>query len=146
MKIPYLKSISLIIVILSISVMCWSQKSHSPRSNDKIESMRIAYITDQLNLSSEEAREFWPVYNQFNDSMEKLRTEERNLVENNESIDEVEAKKIMTRLINISEEQLNLEKTYILNLSKIIGYQKSLQLKSFERSFKRELFYKMKRK
>ena len=40
---------------------------------DKIKSLKIAFITERLNLSSDEAAVFWPVYNEHEDAIEKLR-------------------------------------------------------------------------
>ena len=31
----------------------------------KIESLRIAYLTEELDLSTAEAKDFWPVFNEF---------------------------------------------------------------------------------
>lgn len=31
----------------------------------KLEAQRIAYITNKLDLSSEESIKFWPVYNEY---------------------------------------------------------------------------------
>jgi hypothetical protein len=78
--------------------------------------------------------------------MSKLREEERALIENEEAIDEAKAKIVISRLISIEEEELSIEKAYVLNLSKILGYQKSLKLRSLERNFKRELISKMKKR
>jgi hypothetical protein len=40
---------------------------------EKVEAMKIGFITDYLDLSSEEAKEFWPVYNKYQDEMDALR-------------------------------------------------------------------------
>ena len=40
--------------------------------HDKIEALRIAFISQQLNLSPEEAQRFWPVYNQYRSESEAL--------------------------------------------------------------------------
>ena len=34
-------------------------------NGDRIEALRIAYISEQLNLTPEEAQKFWPVYNAY---------------------------------------------------------------------------------
>lgn len=38
-----------------------------------ISSLKIAFITQQLALSTEEAQVFWPIYNEYSDELEKLR-------------------------------------------------------------------------
>jgi len=55
-----------------------------------LESVHIAYLTKQLNLTPEEAQRFWPIYNQYaaeirnarmayNDHMDPLALDEANL-------------------------------------------------------------------
>ena len=34
-------------------------------NNDKIEALKVAFITKRLNLSPEESQKFWPIYNQY---------------------------------------------------------------------------------
>jgi hypothetical protein len=43
----------------------------------KIEALKIAYITSKLNLSPEEAQKFWPIYNKYSDELRKVRQEGR---------------------------------------------------------------------
>ena len=39
----------------------------------RLESLKIAYITQRLNLSTEEAEKFWPVYNKYMDEIRGAR-------------------------------------------------------------------------
>lgn len=39
--------------------------------------MKIAFLTRRLNLTPDEAKKFWPVYNQFSDELKNIR-ESRN--------------------------------------------------------------------
>ncbi len=44
---------------------------------EKIEALRIAYLTKQLDLSTEEAQRFWPVYNEYTTGAKALNEEVR---------------------------------------------------------------------
>lgn len=35
------------------------------QNGNRLEALKIAYITNKLNLSPEEAQGFWPIYNQY---------------------------------------------------------------------------------
>ena len=52
---------------------------------EKVEAMKIGFITDYLDLSSEEAKEFWPVYNKYQDEMEVLRRGRRQNILNDQT-------------------------------------------------------------
>jgi hypothetical protein len=139
-----MKNIIIILIALSWSIALIGQKGYGKRSTEKIDALRIAYITDNLNLTPEEAKEFWPVYNEFENKLEEHRESQWSLIEASDSVDESHAKEILAKSIALDESELNLKKTYMDRLSKIIGYRKVLKLKSLDRSFKKELLSKMK--
>lgn len=51
------------------------ERSAGERPN--IQGLKIAFITKQLSLNSEEAQKFWPVYYDFSDKARRIRQEEK---------------------------------------------------------------------
>lgn len=47
------------------------------KDGGKIESLKIAYLTRKLNLSTEEAQKFWPVYNKYAEELRLAHQEAR---------------------------------------------------------------------
>lgn len=47
------------------------------RDGERLEALKVAYLTKKLNLNSEEAQKFWPVYNEYIADMKKVRQENR---------------------------------------------------------------------
>lgn len=43
------------------------------RDGERLEALKIAYLTKKLSLTTEEAQRFWPVYNQYIADMKKVR-------------------------------------------------------------------------
>ncbi len=65
-------------VFLGLSVIALSQEGDSGKDNGgKIEALKIAYLTKKLNLSTEEAQRFWPIYNKYAEEMRKVRVDAR---------------------------------------------------------------------
>ncbi|MDB5230154.1 MAG: hypothetical protein JWN76_959 [Chitinophagaceae bacterium] len=52
--------------------ICSAQPGNNNRF-DRLEAIKMAYITKQLNLSTDEAQKFWPVYNSYSDEIRKTR-------------------------------------------------------------------------
>jgi len=52
----------IIFFIFSCTYICIGQP---PGGGQKLEAIKIAYITQQLNLTPAEAQRFWPVYNSY---------------------------------------------------------------------------------
>src|SRR5436309_956722 len=54
----------------------------TPQQMEKIKTMKIGFLTERLNLSSEEAKTFWPVYNKYQDELEVIRKNHRENLQN----------------------------------------------------------------
>ena len=46
---------------------------------EKIKSLKVAYFTEKLELSSSEAKGFWPIYENFEKDLHKLYEDRRDL-------------------------------------------------------------------
>lgn len=66
----------LLILILSLPMLA-SAQDNSQREN-KLESLEIAFLTRELNLSPEEAQKFWPVYNKYSAEMKGTLRDKQN--------------------------------------------------------------------
>jgi hypothetical protein len=47
------------------------------RDGERLEALKVAYLTKKLNLNTEEAKKFWPVYNEYMTDLKKVRQENR---------------------------------------------------------------------
>lgn len=80
----------LFIAILGLSTI---QLTAQEKGN-RVESLRIAFITKKLDLSPDEAKGFWPVYDKYDEEMRKVIKEHR---EKGGSELELEEKKLNIR-------------------------------------------------
>lgn len=128
-------------VLMSILPILWTGAimAQAPKK-ERVEALRIAYISERLQLTPEEAKLFWPVYTKLENEMKELRKKHRmNDEEITESITEEEADKKLTELIAFKEAQLALAKKYQVELKKVIPATKVLLLYRAEEDFKKEL-------
>src|SRR5258705_11566219 len=71
------------ILFMSLIAMCTVSMAQPKRMmqggdrKEEIEAMKVGFLTRRLNLTPEEAKTFWPVYNQFQDELEKIREARR---------------------------------------------------------------------
>ncbi len=54
-----------ILLILSFIFISFNYCSAQDGNDDRIEAVRMAYITKELELSPDEAQRFWPIYNNY---------------------------------------------------------------------------------
>src|SRR6476620_10673268 len=80
------KHILLLFVILGSFSEIKAQEDESRA--EKIEALKIAFITQKLQLTSDEAQKFWPVYNQYENEIRSLQLDNRNgpALENEEKL------------------------------------------------------------
>jgi len=77
-----MKNIFLIGLIL-VSANSFAQENTETPANTEnrekvaqnIDALKIAYITKELNLSSDEAQKFWPIYNNYSNEIKKAKIE-----------------------------------------------------------------------
>ena len=106
-------------------------------SRDRIESQRVAFITQKLNLSPDEAAKFWPIYNEHKESLKALRDdiERPDLL----SVTDDEATGIIEKHLQLEQKRLEMKRSLFMKLRTVIGPRKILMLHAAEKEFKREL-------
>ena len=115
---------------------------------DKVDKLKIAYITTELALTTEEAEKFWPIYNECETKIKELRKANReiqkSLDQSYDTITNEDAKKKMATLFDNDTKELAIKKEYAEKFSKLLGDKRALKLLSLEHEFKRELLEALK--
>ena len=138
------------IILLFISTVSFSQDFKEKR--EKVKALKVAYITEQLELTTEEAQKFWPLYNAFDDKQAELRHEKmRSILDrfkpgNVEKLSEKDASNSLAQMEKIEEDLFNLKKKFIKDLQGVISAKKIIKLKKAEEDFNRELLKQMREK
>ncbi len=133
MKGKLLKGIWSIIFCFACNVSLFAQY-HRER-NEQIEVIKIAFITNKLDLRTEEAQKFWPVYNNYQKELMELIKKRR---EDRQKADIAPNDKINADLAYESK-MLDLKKKYKKFYSKVIPPEKILLLYQAEHEFREHL-------
>lgn len=59
-----MKQIATVLLALAVSFSAMAQNQPKQNNHERFEAEKVAYITQQLSLTVEEAQAFWPVYNE----------------------------------------------------------------------------------
>jgi hypothetical protein len=110
---------------------------------EKVDAIKIGFITERLDLTPEEAQAFWPVYNQYTDELDHLRKDRRenlmNARENFDSMSDGELEKAVDNEIAFRVNELEILKKYHPQFKKILPVKKVAKLYRAEEDFKRRL-------
>lgn len=134
-------------ILLLFSTILFSQDTDD--RIERVKALRIAYISDRLNLTPEEAQKFWPVFNQFDDKQFELHRQKRQLMhklrpENTANLSDKESSQLMAEDERLETEIQNNKKQLVKNLQGIIPNQKILMLRQIEVEFKQKLLNQIK--
>lgn len=133
------------ILFLSLSLQSFSQDNDR---RERIKALKVAYLTQQLDLNSTEAQKFWPIYNDFEEKEQQLRKESHSKRKETdfESLSEQEAKKMIEDMISTEKKKLELRETFVKDLQKILSSKKIIKLKLAEDQFNKKMFEEFKRR
>lgn len=117
--------------------------SQTETKNDKVETMKIAFLTNKLNLTAKEAQLFWPLYNEYSQKMDVLRRAKKSeydeIKSKNSTPTDKEIESYMEEVFLTKQKELDLQKEYYNKYVKILPVKKVAQLYRAENQFKKEL-------
>lgn len=115
---------------------------------EKVDAARIAFITNELDLTTEEAQKFWPIHNEFRAEMDKLHEERRAIYKkekgNIDDLSDEEVKGMMDKHFALERQELALKEKYHKKFLEVLPAKKVAKLYHAEQRFKRELLQRMK--
>lgn len=93
----------LIIILLCISFLGFSQLADTPPAGNNIQALKIAFVTRELALSPDEAQKFWPIYYNYLGEVKKARQERKD------------------DILTFEENVLNIRKKYKNDFKKVLN-------------------------
>ena len=142
-----IKKLSLLVLAVLMTSLVFGQPKHGKRpSKEKVQAMKIAYITDKLDLNSEEAQQFWPIYNEYDSKAEATRRAMRKMHKKDVSIDEMtdaEVEKMINTIDALRQKDLDIHKEYHAKFKAVLSIKKVAKLYKADQDFKRDLLKKI---
>ena len=106
----------------------------------QLENAKIAFITNRVSLTQDQAQKFWPLYNEFSDRRRELNRNGRLLRRDiTEGMTDQQLRESFTQSFNTRQQELNLEKDYFEKFQKVISLRQVVQLFQAERDFTKEV-------
>jgi len=94
---------------------------------EKIQALKIAFITQRLDLTPAEAEKFWPIYNDYEHELNNIRLNNRN-----------------GDVLDNEQKLLNIKKKYSPSFEKVLGPQKLNKFFNAEKEFRNILIKRLK--
>ncbi len=122
------------------------------KKKEQVKALKVAFITNELALTSDEAAKFWPLFNAFEDKQQEIRQQKLKGYLNrmdDDSFDKLSDKEATTLLnqMESSEDELHqAKKKFVASLKGVISPLKILKLKRAEENFNRKLLQQYREK
>lgn len=108
------------------------------KMQSRIESKKIAFITQKLDLTPTEAQQFWPLYNEYQAKMKDFRQQHKPKLRG-EDLSENEANAFLNDLFNREQNELDLKKEYFNKMKTAVSAKKVAKLYMLEKKFRDEI-------
>lgn len=139
------RNAALFVLAALLTQVALAQGGGQGPGREKLESARIALITQRLNLDPETAQKFWPIYNQISEEEVVLRREEMQMRRslNPDQLSDAQAQSKLDEYFLMKEKQLDLEKKAAEEYQDILTSKQVLQLLKAEADFRSMVLEKM---
>jgi ribonucleotide reductase beta subunit family protein with ferritin-like domain len=138
----HMKYLMLIGLLLCVGASTVSAQPKQEARADKIKAYRVAVFTEILNLSSEEAQDFWPIYNEYLDKRESLQKELK-MTRQIDGMNDKEVEDYIKKYFELRNKELDLEKDLTQKLRKVLPLRKIAKIPVAEREFREALVQKL---
>lgn len=141
-----------LLFLFAISYSAFAQPGKFRQKMEQVKSLKVAFITSELKLTSEESAKFWPLYNAFEEKQRDLRKQRINDYlerRDNAEVDKLtdkEANAILAQMEDNEEQLYQLRKKFITSLKGILPAAKIIKLKKAEEDFNRKLLQQYREK
>ena len=115
----YLLILTLLFGSFSMAFAQENQPGDEQTKQERIKALYVAYVTQQLQLTPDEAQKFWPVHTQFETDLKAVKQNQPELVK--------------------EEARLNIKKRYQENFTRILGNNRCERFFRLNDEFKRKL-------
>ncbi len=115
------------------------------KKKEQIKALKVAFITDELSLTPDEATKFWPLFNAFEDKQQEIKKQklkgylDRMDDDSFDKLSEKDAATMLAQMESTEDELYQLKKKFVTSLKGVISPVKILKLKKAEENFNRKL-------
>ncbi|MCH2042599.1 MAG: hypothetical protein MK212_00540 [Saprospiraceae bacterium] len=149
MKIIHLFKPTLLLSLLCLLITqnTQAQRFGKGERGERIKALWVAFITQELELTAEESKDFWPIYEEYKTQEHKLTRAKRSLTRGDlNDKTEAELEEITLKIFEYDVQLLESKKIYFNQLKDVVSIRKILMLPKVERAFKKQVLAAIKKR
>ena len=139
-----------LLLVFAMGLSAQDGRGRGPKMDrEKLQAARIAFLTNRLDLTPDNAKEFWPIFNEYEKKKNELNRDynkqKRALVaeEGLRNISDENAVKMLEIYMEQKQAELNLEKEYLDKFQSVLPPTKVWMVLRFDSEFRRNLMQRI---
>jgi hypothetical protein len=150
-----IKMVVMAALVVFVSGVALAQQGDEPADNmqllkEKIQSDKKFVIASNMNLTKNEAKLFWPVYDKYQKDLDALKERSiknvGNYADNADKMTDKIAKKVVTDYISIEADRQKLRQSYLPKFAKVLPYKKVMRYYQLENKISAIVNYEIARR
>ncbi|HLW20609.1 MAG TPA: Spy/CpxP family protein refolding chaperone [Cyclobacteriaceae bacterium] len=138
-------AIYVLMFLFSLPLMA-QEDEKSTYNKEKLESAKVAFITQRLDLTPEQAEKFWPLYHQHSKAKRSLMKEMNGVEKSSEAqMSDQKAAELIERRFEVEQKILDLDKAFLKNIVTVISPIQAFKLDDVNKDFARHIYRMQKR-
>ena len=127
-------------ILLSITLVSlfFSISQGQNNRDEKIKAVKIATFTDVLNLTSQEAEKFWPMYNAYEREQKVIKKKRPRMAQVMQQSD-AEIEEAIDQYLAMEQELLDLKKAYYKKFMTVLPTIKVAKIQRAENEFRKKV-------
>ena len=117
------------------------KKNRGQRSPEKMESMIVWRLTEDLDLTTDQAEKFFPRFREHRKSLEELGKQEREVIGNidREKLNKNDVKTRIEEISKLRQKRIELESEFVLSLDDVLAPDQMIRLGVFKQRMMMEM-------
>ena len=117
------------------------KKNRDRKSPEKVENMIIWRLTEDLDLTTNQAEKFFPRFREHRKSLEELGKQEREMIANidREEPSKKDVKKMIEEISKLRQNRIELESEFVLSLDDVLAPDQMIRLGIFKQRMMMEI-------
>jgi hypothetical protein len=137
-----------IVILIALTAFPLFRVTAQNPNHEKLNAYKIAFFTRRMNLTSQEAEKFWPVYNEFQDKRNVIQIQRqalnRNFNQNELNMTEKELIEAGDKSVDLQVQEATLAQEYHKRFKEILSPAKVIRLYQAENQYRLQLLNELK--
>ncbi len=133
------KFLIVVVMFLSAFSSLYSQEKKEEDHRERIKALKVAFITQELNMSPQTAEKFWPVYNKYEIDKRALHKRENVDWDKIGTISDSKAEAMLKEYLEVEREEYIIKRQLFTDLKKILSAREIVLLHKLESDFHKKM-------